>query len=332
MKGIVLDLDSKSKISYQEVPSKSLAADQVRIQIKAAALNHRDEWCRQGKYPNLTNGVILGSDGFGVITELGSDVKGFQIGQEVIINPAMNWGENQEAQSKDFLIMGTPHDGTLSEEVVVASDRVHAKPNHLNFEQAAALPLAGLTAYRALLYQAKTKATDKVLISGFGGGVAQFAAQFALGLGAEVYVTTSSPAKLEKAVSLGAKGGFDYRDSQWVDKSNAEVGGFDVIIDGASGDGLNDLIKVTKPGGRIVIYGATQGNPSTLEARRIFWNQIKIMGSTMGSDQDFDDMLTFVQYYQIKPIVDAVYPFAKAEEAFDKMRDGKQMGKIVLVP
>jgi NADPH:quinone reductase-like Zn-dependent oxidoreductase len=332
MKGIVLDLDSKNKISYQEVPSKSLEGDQIRIQIKAAALNHRDEWCRQGKYPNLTNGVILGSDGSGVITELGADVKGFQIGQEVIINPAMNWGDNQEAQSKDFLIMGTPHDGTLCEEVLVSADRVHAKPNHLNFEEAAALPLAGLTAYRALIYQAKTKPSDKVLISGFGGGVAQFAAQFALGLGAEVYVTTSSPAKLEKAVSMGTKGGFDYRDSLWVDKSNAEVGGFDVIIDGASGDGLNDLIKVTKPGGRIVIYGATQGNPATLEARRIFWNQIKIMGSTMGSDQDFDDMLTFVQKYQIKPIVDSVSPFSEAVEAFDKMRDGKQMGKIILVP
>lgn len=332
MKGIVLDLDAKSKISYQEVSSKPLQSNEVRVEIKAAALNHRDEWCRQGKYPNLTNGVILGSDGSGIITELGAAVRGFKVGQEVIINPAMNWGENQEAQSKEFLIMGTPEDGTLAEEVVVPSDRVHLKPEHLSFEEGAALPLAGLTAYRALFFKAQTKKSDQVLISGFGGGVAQFAAQFALALGAEVYVTTSSPRKLEKAISLGAKGGFDYRDSDWVEIANAQVGGFDVTIDGASGNGLNDLIKVAKPGGKIVIYGATQGNPGTIEARRIFWNQIKIIGSTMGSDQDFDQMLTFVQTHQVKPIVDSVYPFAKAEAAFDKMRDGKQMGKIVLTP
>ena len=136
----------------------------------------------------------------------------------------------------------------------------------------------------------------------------------------------------QKALGLGVKAGFNYKNENWTDQALEQAGGFDLIIDGAAGDSLNDLIKVANPGGRIVFYGATLGNPGKLEARRIFWNQLKIMGSTMGSDQDFEQMLAFVNEKSIEPIVDQVFSFEKAVEAFDRMKAGKQMGKIVLKP
>ncbi|WP_026953906.1 zinc-binding dehydrogenase [Algoriphagus vanfongensis] len=332
MKGIVLNRSLPGNLELKELAPQSLQPNQVRIKVLAAALNHRDEWCRKGKYPNLKDGVILGSDACGTIIELGSEVTGLKLGQDVIVNPALHWGESNLAQSESFQIIGMPSDGTLAEELVINSDRVFSKPEHLSATEAAALPLAGLTAFRALMTQGGLTSGDCVLISGFGGGVAQFAAQFALAMGVDVYVTSSSAEKIERALDLGAKAGFDYRKEDWADAAKSETGGFDLIIDGAAGDGLNELVKATKPGGRIVIYGATQGNPGSLEARRIFWNQLKIIGTTMGSDSDFEAMLNYVQKHQIKPLVDSVYGFQEAAKAFDKMDQGLQLGKIVLAP
>ncbi|MCS5489401.1 zinc-binding dehydrogenase [Algoriphagus limi] len=332
MKGIVLDRSLPSKIEFREVEESPIQPNQVRVSIKAAALNHRDEWCRQGLYPNISDGIILGSDGAGVISELGSEVTQWKVGDEVIINPALFWGNDQKAQSKEFQIIGMPTHGTLADSILVSSDRIHPKPKNLNWEEAAALPLAGLTAFRALVYQGNVQKSDKVLITGFGGGVAQFAAQFAIQYGAEVYVSSSSEQKIMKAIELGAKAGFNYKERNWIEEALSVCGGFDLIIDGAAGDGLNDLIKVSRPGGRIVIYGATMGNPGKLEARRIFWNQLKIMGTTMGSDEDFQAMLDFVNEKKIHPVVDQVFRFEEAERALDRMKAGNQMGKIILVP
>ncbi|WP_297334975.1 zinc-binding dehydrogenase [Algoriphagus sp.] len=332
MKGIVLNRSLSGQLEEREFDSFLIEDNQVKIKIKSAALNHRDEWCRQGLYPNLKDGVILGSDGAGVIVELGSKVTHLSLGQEVLVNPAMNWGNNQRVQGKDFQILGMPSNGTLAEELVVNADRVFPKPSHLTWEEAASLPLAGLTAYRALCYQGEVKAGEKVLVTGFGGGVAQFATQFALARDADVYVTSSSPSKIEKAKSLGVTSGFNYRVAEWTELANSKVGGFDLIIDGAAGNSLNDLIQVAAPGGRIVFYGATLGNPSHLEARKIFWNQLKIMGSTMGSDRDFNQMLDLVRTHKIKPVLDQVFSFSQAVEAFDRMKAGAQMGKIVLKP
>lgn len=332
MKGIVLDRSLPSKIDFREVEEKQLQDHQVKITLKAAALNHRDEWCRQGLYPNISDGIILGSDGAGIISEVGKSVSNWKVGEEVIINPALFWGNDQKAQSKDFQIIGMPTHGTLANTILVSSDRIHSKPKHLSWEEAAALPLAGLTAFRALVYQGNIKENDRVLITGIGGGVAQFAAQFAIKKGAEVYVSSSSKEKIEKALEFGAKGGFNYREKTWTEEALSNTGGFDLIIDGASGDPLNDLIKVSRPGGRIVIYGATRGNPEKLEARRIFWNQLKIIGSTMGSDQDFQAMLDFVNQKKLHPIIDQVFQLDDGEKALDRMKAGSQMGKIVLIP
>ena len=332
MKSIVLNNELEAKIQLIDSPFPTPSQDEVVVKIKAAALNHRDEWSRKGLYPNLKNGIILGSDGAGIVDAVGSDQHSHLIGKEVIINPAINWGSSQLAQSKNFEILGMPRNGTLAEYVAVPMDRLHEKPSNLSWEEAGALPLAGLTAYRALVYQGQVKSGDKVLVTGIGGGVAQFAAQFALALGAEVYASSSSEAKSERALAMGIKVVFNYKSDSWTQEALDNTGGFDLIIDGAAGDTLNNLISVAKPGGKIVFYGATMGNPGKLEARKIFWNQLKIMGSTMGSDKDFAEMLELVATKQIRPVIDQVFPLEKAVDAFDRMKAGAQFGKIVLTP
>lgn len=332
MKGIVLDRSTASKIAFAAVADPVLKAGEALVRIKATALNHRDEWCRQGLYPNLSDGVVLGSDGAGVVEKVADSTDSTWMGKEVIINPAINWGLNQRAQSKDFQILGMPRNGTLAEYVVIPVDRLHEKPAHLTWEEAAALPLAGLTAYRALFYQGEAKSGDQVLVTGIGGGVAQFAAQYAVALGATLSVSSSRRAKLEQGKSLGAEHVFNYLEAGWVENALEATGGFDVIIDGAAGDSINQLIHASKPGGRIVIYGATTGLPGKLEARKVYWNQLKIMGSTMGSDQDFGNMLSFVAEKKIRPAIDQVFKFDDALAAFERMAAGDQFGKIVLTP
>ena len=270
MKAIALNRSLEAKIQLLELPKPACQPGEALIRIKAAALNHRDNWSLKGLYPNLKDGVVLGSDGAGVVEAVGTESDSKWIGKEVIINPALHWGPSQLAQGKDFQILGMPRNGTFAEYVVVPADRLHPKPSHLSWEEAAALPLAGLTAYRALVYQGQVKAGDQVLVTGIGGGVAQFAAQYAQALGAEVSVSSSDLEKIEKAKESGAKSGFNYRSEGWVQEALDQTGGFDLIIDGAAGDSLNHLIQVCKPGGRIVFYGATTGNPSKLEARKIF--------------------------------------------------------------
>jgi NADPH:quinone reductase-like Zn-dependent oxidoreductase len=333
MKGVIFNQQLASKISYGSFADPVLKSGEALIRIKAAALNHRDEWSRQGLYPNLKDGVILGSDGAGIVEKVFDEENSSWLGKEVIVNPAKNWGKNQKAQSKDFQILGMPENGTFAEYLAIPVDRLHAKPAHLSWEEAAALPLAGVTAFRALAYQGNVQAGDQVLVTGFGGGVAQFAAQFAKAKGAILSVSSSRSSKLERAKASGTDFQFNYLEPDWTQKAiKATNGGFDLIIDGAAGDTLSQLISICKPGGKIVFYGATMGNPGKVEARRIFWNQLKIIGSTMGSDQDFLDMLAFVQEKNIKPVIDQVFRMEDAEKAFDRMKAGDQLGKIVLIP
>lgn len=330
MKAIVLNRELESKISYADVELPELEADEVKIQLKAAALNHRDEWARQGLYPNLKDGVVMGSDGAGIVVEVGSNIPSEWIGKEVIINPSINWGSNEKVQSKEFSILGIPTNGTLAENIQVKIDRIHQKPTHLNWEEAAALPLAGLTAYRALFVKGDLQIGDKVLVTGFGGGVAQFVTQYAIAIGAEVYVSSSSLEKIKAAVVLGAKSGFNYNEQDWTAKALDLTGGFDLVVDSAMGDTLNNLIDVLKPGGKLVYYGATKGNPKGFNARKVYWNQLQILGSTMGSDKNFEDMISFVSKFKIKPVVDQVFELNNAFEAFERMKAGIQLGKIVV--
>ena len=330
MKAIILNRSLQDKIELVETEFPALKENEVRISLVASALNHRDEWSRQGLYPNLRDGVILGSDGAGKVVQIGSEVPGDWLGKDVIINPAFNWGGAEHAKSNDFKILGIPDNGTLAEYVHVPYDRLHYKPGHLSWEEAAALPLAGLTAYRAVFVQGGLQAGEKVLITGIGGGVAQFAAQYAVAAGAQVYVSSSSAEKIKRAKEIGVLSGFNYKDANWVEEVRATVGGFDLIVDSAMGDTLNNLIDVANPGGRIIFYGATMGNPSGFNARKVYWNQLTIKGSTMGSDGDFLQMVDFVKNKQIVPIIDQIFELKDSVAAFERMKAGQQMGKIVI--
>lgn len=329
MKALVLN-NQGAPLLLQNEPVPSVGAGFALVRIKAAAFNRRDWWIQQGQYAGLKYPIILGSDGAGIVEEVGSDEDRGWLGKEVLINPGMGWEEDSEFQPKDFSILGLPQNGTFAEYVTVPVANLYSKPKYLSFEEAAAMPLAGLTAYRAVFRKADLQAGESVLISGVGGGVATFALQWAVQCGARVWVTSSSEIKLEKARAAGAIGGVNYRKDSWADELQALSGGFDVIIDSALGDGFASFLELAKPGGRIVFFGGTAGNLPPLNGRKIFWKQLQIKGTTMGSSVDFRDMLDFAEKHQVKPLIDGVYPLEQGEEALSLMSSSSQFGKIVL--
>lgn len=322
-------LSGPGVIEFKDVPKPTPGNGQALIKMKATALNRRDDWIREGKYPNIRFGVIMGSDGAGIVEAVGNEADQPWVGQEVVINPNIDWGPDPEVQSGKYTILGMPVDGTFAEYALVSIDRLHRKPFHLDFLQAAALPMGALTAFRALFRKGELKGGQNVLISGFGGGVAQFAFLFAKAAGANVYVTSGSTDKLEKALKLGAKGAYNYKKETTYPDLWKTKGGFDLVIDSAGGDQINNFIKILKPKGRIVFYGATNGLPAKLDLYRMFWNQLSLLGSTMGNDHEFSEMLSFVSKHQIRPLIDSIRPFSKIAESFPDITKPNKVGKIV---
>lgn len=324
-----LQLPAVNQINVVEVPDPVPAAGEVVVQVRAAALNHRDVWIKAGQYAGLKWPCIPGSDGAGTVVAVGADVDASWNGRDVIINPGFNWGDREAAQGLEFSILGLPRDGTLAEKIAVPAEQLAEKPPHLTWEEAAALPLAGLTAYRAVYSRAKLQKSERMLVSGIGGGVALFAMQFGVAMQAEVWVTSSSPDKIKRAVGLGARGGFNYRDENWTAAAAKSPGLFDVIVESAGGDGFGRLVDVAAAGGRIVFYGATRGD-APLPMRKVFWRQISLFGSTMGSPADWEAMIGLVRRQHIKPVVSEVFPLARGAEAFGLMERAGQFGKIVV--
>ena len=320
----------KKPLEWQKRAEPAPREGEVVVRLKAAALNRRDFWITQGLYPGIQTGVVLGSDGAGVVSVVGSKVASDWLEREVVINPGFEWGQHQAAQSDAFHILGMPRDGTFASEVVVPVSQLQPKPEHLNWLQAAALPLAGLTAYRALFVQGGLAPGDKVLITGIGGGVAVMALLLAVSAGAEVVVTSSAPGKIQRAVGLGAVAGYDYASKTWSQDLVKKHGRMSLMIDGAAGPGYGDLLDIAAPGGKVVNYGATAGPPEKLDMFKVFWKQLHLVGSTMGSPEDFAAMLNWVNDHQIKPVVDEVFPLSKGAEAVEKMKKSPQFGKYVL--
>lgn len=315
-------ITEKEKLEYRD----DIALPEVRegvclVRIKAAALNHRDVWILQGQYAKIVLPAIVGSDGAGEYE-----------GRGVLINPSIGWGDNPSIQAKDYQILGMPGSGTLAEWVTVPRQQLYDLPSHLSWEEAAALPLAGLTAFRAVFSKGQIQPGDKVLVTGIGGGVALFAMQFAVALGAEVFVSSSSDEKLDKARALGAVGGANYRYEDWSKSLHEQSGGFDLVVDGAAGEGLAQVLKCCNAGARVVVYGGGQGVLPALSPQLLFWKQISIFGTSMGTDREFADMLNFVERHQIKPVIDSRYSFKDGAAAFQRMREGRQFGKIILLP
>ncbi len=319
MKALVL-VEKNQPLAVKNVGKPQNTEGVNLVQIKAAALNHRDVWIQKGLYAGIKYPTILGSDGAGILAD----------GTEVIINPSLDWGDDSRAQGKDFRILGLPDDGTFAEFTAIPTENVVKKPAHLSFEAAAALPLAGLTAFRALFTKCQPQPQDRVLISGIGGGVALFTLQFAVAAGYDVWVTSSSEEKIERAKTLGAKGGFIYKTENWSKQALAETGGFDVIIDGAAGAGVSELVKSARSAARLCFYGGTAGLMTGVSPQMIFYKQLQLLGSTMGTSEEFADMVQFVENQKITPVIDSIFDLENGNEAFAHMDSGAQFGKIIL--
>jgi NADPH:quinone reductase-like Zn-dependent oxidoreductase len=318
-------------VHYEDVPDPVPREGEVLVELRAAALNHRDVWITKGKYPGLAFPCIPGSDGCGEVEAVGEGGDDSWVGKDVIIDPGLDWGDAESHQSKDFTILGMPRNGTLAEKVVVPIANLREKPAHLSVEQAAALPLAGVTAWRTIMTQARLQPGEKVIVNGIGGGVALIAMQLAVAHGCKVWVTSSKKDKVGRAQQLGAEAGFLYTDEGWGKLARKTLGGgADVIVDSAGGPGFNELINALASGGRIAVYGATRGSWPEMLPPKLFFKQASIVCSTMGSPREFTAMTDFVARHQIVPAVDRSFSLARGAEAFAHLERGDQMGKVVV--
>lgn len=332
MKAVLLpQLGGPAQLCINDVATPAPEPGQVRVKLYASALNRRDVWITLGKYPAIQLPAILGSDGAGSVDQVGTDADEHLSGQAVVIYPAYDWGADSRFPGPHFRVLGMPDPGTFAEYICVPTRHVHPKPEFLSWEQAAAVPLAGLTAWRAVVTQAAIKSGETVLVTGIGGGVATFALKWAIALGARVFVTSGSHAKLERAMALGAQGGVNYREPDWPGQLAALSEGIDAVIDGTGGSAFQDYFSLLKPAGRIVVYGATAGNPSEgLEMVRLFFRQLQIRGTTMGTPDEFAAMLSFLTEKRIEPVIDRVFPLQDAVAAHRHLLAAGQMGKVVL--
>jgi len=331
MRAVVLHaLGDPDNLKIEQRPDLRPGPGEAVVGLRAAALNHRDVWIRRGQYAGIKLPIVLGSDGAGQVVEIGEGVDPGWKGRDVIIDPSLNWGPDERAQGSSFNILGLPADGTYAEQVLIPAANLHRKPAHLSWEEAAAMPLASVTAYRALVTRARVQAGEVVVVTGIGGGVAMCALVIATHLRARVYVTSGSDAKLAAAVTHGAHGGVNHRKDDWTKTLIALIGSRpDVVVDGAGGETFNKSLDVLKPGGRLVSYGSTTGAAQSVEIRRIFWKQLNVLGCTMGPPGDFAAM---VKLYDggLRPVIDKVFPLEQVSDAHIRMEAGDQCGKIVL--
>ena len=316
---VLLLREVRQPLEYTTWEAPAPRKGEALVRLMAASLNHRDVFITTGLYAGIKTPAILGSDGAGEYQ-----------GRSVVLYPALEWGRISAHQGKNFRVLGMPDAGTFAEQISIPHRNIFDMPEHLNWEQAAALPLAGLTAWRTLFSRCKLKKKEKVLITGIGGGVALMVLQFAVAAGAEVSVTSGTAEKLEKARQMGAKHTANYREEGWDKRLKQEAGGFDVIFDSAAGDAFPALVGLSNPGARIGIYGGTLGKVGQISMQPVFWKQLSILGSTMGSPQEFGKMLRFVAQHAIVPVIDSVFDLADGNTALEKMEKGAQFGKIVL--
>lgn len=308
-----------------ELPDPEPGPGEARVDLVAAALNRRDWWIRKGG--KVTLPVVLGSDGAGIVSAVGADVEDVAVGDEVVINPALSWGDAEVAPGPEFRILGVPDQGTYAERIVVHASQLGPRPPGYTWIEAAALPLAGLTAWRAVVTHARARVERTLLVPGAGGGVATFVIQIAAAVGARVLVTSSSADKLERARRLGADGGANYREPDWPE----QLGPVDAVVDSVGGASWPGALRALRPGGRLVSFGDTAGEIAEVELAQVFLSWIRIQGTTMGSPREFDALLRHVAAARWRPVVDSVFPLRGAAAAHERLDAEDRFGKIVLV-
>ena len=325
-----------------DLPIPTLAhPDDVRVRIHAAALNRLDLWV-VGGIPGVKihPGWVLGSDGAGVVESIGTGVRNLAVGDRVILNPGIvdrscrceYCRDGDQPLCLTYGILGEHRPGTMAEYVVVPSANVRIIPDFIDFETAAAFPLATLTAWRMIVTRARVQPGDHVLIWGIGGGVALAALQIAKHIGATVWVTSGSPAKLERAQALGADHLLDHRQHELGREIRARTNkrGVDVVIDSVGEATWAQSLVALGKRGRLVTCGGTTGPLVQVDVRRMFWNQWTLMGSTMGNDTEFDAITELFRHGALQPPVDSVWSLADGRAAFERLEAGAQTGKVVV--
>src|SRR5262249_11001362 len=326
-------------LEYGDRPTPEPGPGQVRVAIRAAALNHLDIFVRDG-IPDVPLPHIPGGDGAGVVDALGEGVRGWTPGDRVLIQPGLFDGvcefclAGEQSLCVKYKSLGEHAAGTFAEYVVVPAVNVFPIPEGLSFPQAAAFPLAYQTAWRMIVGRAAVRAGETILIHGVGGGVAGACLEIARLAGARVLATTSGAEKARRAREAGAELVIDYtaEDVGQAVRRHTAKRGADVVVDTVGEKTWMTSLKTVARGGRIVTCGATSGPNPKEEIRLIFWKHISILGSTMANDHEFRALLQAVASGRLKPKIDPVWPLSQAAEAYALMESGRQDGKIVLVP
>jgi zinc-binding alcohol dehydrogenase/oxidoreductase len=331
MKAIRLhELGGPDKLSYEDAPEPEPGPGETVVRLRAAALNRRDLFVTYGQYPGIDLPAIPGSDGAGEVAARGEGAAGPDEGTEVVVNPALYWGDNPRKPGKEYRILGVPDDGTFAQFVKVPAENVFPKPSHLSHEEAAAIPLAALTAYRALVTRGDVKEGETVVVPGIGGGVATFLVQIAAALGTRVFVTSGSDEKIEKAKELGAEGGVNYNSEDWSKELKGMTGSVDLSVDHVGGEAFNALVSLAKPGSRIVVFGATAGPTPKAMTIRIALKHLDVLGTAMGTNEEFGAMLDLYAEHGLYPTINETFSLEETPAALKYMEEGKGIGKIVL--
>ena len=327
------------KIQYGDVPAPVAGPGQVRVRVRAAALNHLDIFVRRG-IPGLSPAFphVMGADGAGTVASLGPGATRLKEGDDVVLNPGISCGacefclRGEHSLCVTFHLIGEHVAGTFAEFVVVPAVNAWPKPKGLSWEEAAAFPLTFLTAWRMLVTKARARPGESLLVVGIGGGVSLAALQIAKTLGLVVGVTSGSTGKLARARELGADFGIDHATADFSREVRrlTDKRGVDIVLDSVGKATWKRSIASLARGGRLLTCGATTGPDPEEDLARIFWNQLTVYGSTMGTHAEFAEMLRMVATRPLRPVVDKVFPLAEAREAMRRLEEAQQFGKIVL--
>ncbi len=322
--------DGLDAVSLETAPEPQPGPGEVRVALRAAALNHRELWIVRGQYPGMKLPATLGADGAGVVDAVGNGVDASLVGREVVLYPGLDWGPDPLYPAAAFGLLGMPGPGTLADAIVVPAASAVARPAHLKFPASAAIPLAALTAWRGLVTKGGIKPGDKLLVTGAGGGVATFALLFGVVMGAEVFVTSGSDDTLAKAQALGAKAGFNYKDDGWRKALPKVTGGIDLVFDGAPGTGYAAYGRALNMGARIVVYGSTGGMSFPVNAPELFLKNLRIVGTNVGNLAEFEAAVAFIADHRIEPVVDRSFTLDEARQALAYLEGGHGFGKVVV--
>jgi NADPH:quinone reductase-like Zn-dependent oxidoreductase len=327
-------------VRIEQVQRPRPGSGEVLVQVRASAMNHLDLWVRRGIPIETTMPHIGGSDIAGVIAEVGDGVDAARVGERIVINPSL-WcgqcwacGRGEESMCVRFRILGEHTDGGFGEFVAAPADRVYRIPDEMAFEDAAAIPISYMTAWRALVSRAALKPGEDVLVIGASGGTALAAVQIARLMGARVFAVTKGAEKVQRIRELGADVVYDRAETDWSRAvfKDTDRRGVDVVVENVGAPTWSGSVRALANGGRLVTYGGTAGPKVELDLRGVFWRQIQVIGTTMASRGEFEDLLRVIFAGRLRPVVDTVMPLDDARAAHERLEAGGQIGKIVLVP